>query len=179
MQKQQFNTQIQENGYHYSKRRDKKIGKHPLMVHLIGSIFCSVIFSILTGFNYYSFPLFLKETPLCGMLIHSNYQSIYNAFGTVVNFEKSCDRGSVVPIVYRIIETDQDWEELVNDPRNEFETEILLAVVYNDRYLKQIKDMTLSGQWKRIPFFISAKHEQLLIRSIEDGTLEKFEKFDF
>lgn len=64
----------------------------------------------------------------------------------------------------------RNWTGLVGvvwSDRNQLEGEILVACVGNEDYLKQIKDRTLSGQWKRIPFFFTPVRARTLIKSFD------------
>lgn len=143
----------------YIKKHDSILGDRQIFYHLMALIFCSTKFAELTYFYYYSFPLRFFNSNLAGVLgckkltalNLSNTLCVENAWYQILKNDW------LVSIQYRVIETEGDWRELVASDRNQLEGEILVALVYNERYLQEIKRLTLSGVWKRIPFFIDTR----------------------
>lgn len=59
---------------------------------------------------------------------------------------------------------DTSWIQLLNDPRNQFSNELLVVTVSDNRYVSIMKEITLSGKWKRAPLFFSTEDVEFFLK---------------
>lgn len=159
-------SEINESVVEYIQRRENLVDHQKPFLIIASKILCSSEFDQFFKFKFYSFPLWLRDSRLCGILLHD---IAFREGSPLAQFWPNCiSSGLILPIQYYIVETEQDWQLLLKDPRNQLGVEILLAVVYNEHYLQRMKELTCSREWKRVPFFISKNSLQLLQHHFQD-----------
>ena len=153
-----------ENLREYITRRDQIFGKQQAYKWLV-LVLNTRLFEQCTGFYQWTFPIQVRDTAILSVLTHQKITCLKNGNWRI--WQTGIQFGWVVSTHYRVVKTDEDWQELLMSNRHQLEGEILIALVYNDKYLQEIKRFTLSGVWKRIPFFILPHQIKFLSESKE------------
>lgn len=140
----------------YLRERDEQLtNKNCLFFFIAQIIFCSKHFIDWSQYIYCSFPLVIRGSCLIGVFIHKDLlDSRTVKFENKSTWSQALLNGIVLTIQYRFVKTDADFNILMMCERNQLNNEILVAVVHNIDHLQQIKMLTLTKKWKRIPCFV-------------------------